>query len=315
MHSQIHHKRIVVESSDIKLEPLIYPFSSRDTPSLVHNFCRRFPHTKGKLKIIKLMTTMLPITEEIIPASSTSLKGRRRRNGIGAPRVAVQSLCMMVLVVASVVHGFTGTGTSMPQIGKKVHVESHALVGRKRYQQQLSSRTSSLVLTSSKNAELDGSTINGATPLFSKKTTKSQGISKISATLSKIGMMAFIASMCLALPIALFPPYLLHRLKLISKVKQQNMALANGQFCARWLLRLIPFCNLSCSSSIKGETDPQPSIWVCNHTSALDIFMLLAKDHEMRGKKKRPIKIVYVSMKIVNRKRNQIETSFRGTKI
>lgn len=118
-------------------------------------------------------------------------------------------------------------------------------------------------------------------------------MSKLGATLSKIGMMTFIISMCLALPVALFPPYVLHRFNLISQVRQQNMALRAGQFCARWLLRLIPFCNVTCVSSPEEETDPQPCVWVCNHTSALDIFMLLAKDKELRGRRKRPIKIVY----------------------
>jgi 1-acyl-sn-glycerol-3-phosphate acyltransferase len=110
-------------------------------------------------------------------------------------------------------------------------------------------------------------------------------------------MMAFLASMCLVLPFALFPPYLLHRLKFISQVKQQTLALATGQFCARWLTRLIPFCKISCLSSPEKEVDPQPSVWVCNHTSALDVFMILASDFDMRGRNRRPIKIVYVSIK------------------
>jgi len=224
----------------------------------------------------------------------TNREGRRRKCG-DASRVAVISL--LVLATASVVSGFTATTTSMPKTDKNVHLDFHAnTMRRKRHHQQqyhLSSRTGSLVLTSSKNAELDGSTVNEGSSLFQKRKNGSQGISKLSATLSKIGMMAFLASMCLALPIALFPPYLLHRLKIISLVKQQNMALANGQFCARWLLRLIPFCNLSCISSPEKETDPQPSVWVCNHTSALDVFMILAGDHKMRGRKRRPIKIVY----------------------
>jgi len=71
------------------------------------------------------------------------------------------------------------------------------------------------------------------------------------------------------------------------------MALTSGQFCARWLLRLIPFCKIETFASPEKEVDPQPCVWVCNHTSALDIFILLAKDFELREKKKRPIKIVY----------------------
>ncbi|KAL3904234.1 MAG: hypothetical protein SGILL_010147 [Bacillariaceae sp.] len=139
-------------------------------------------------------------------------------------------------------------------------------------------------------------------------------------------MMAFIIGMCLTLPIALFPQALLHKMGLIDRIKQNQLALSSGQFCARWLLRLIPFCAVttkvvdfskkkSSSSSVGGGGDaattasksnsndeddkqqqqqqPEPSIWVCNHTSSLDVFIMLAKDKQLRGKNKRPIKIVY----------------------
>lgn len=43
----------------------------------------------------------------------------------------------------------------------------------------------------------------------------------------------------------------------------------------------------------KGNNEPEPTIWVCNHTSMLDVFILLASDHKLRGKNRRPIKIVY----------------------
>jgi hypothetical protein len=137
----------------------------------------------------------------------------------------------------------------------------------------------------------------GTSPLFQRSDgVGHKQISKLSATLSKAGMIAFIVSMCLTLPFALIPPQLLYRVKLISKIRQQQMALASGQFCARWLLRLIPFCKVTTIRPSQHDDDPQPSIWVCNHTSALDVFILLAADLELRGKKKRPIKIVYVRM-------------------
>jgi hypothetical protein len=122
-------------------------------------------------------------------------------------------------------------------------------------------------------------------------------MSKLSALLTKVGMMAFIISMCIALPIALLPQALLHKLGWISRIRQEQLALTSGQFCARWLLRLIPFCHVSTKriGSDKDETTTEPSIWVCNHTSALDVFILLAKDKQLRGTQKRPIKIVYVS--------------------
>jgi 1-acyl-sn-glycerol-3-phosphate acyltransferase len=106
-------------------------------------------------------------------------------------------------------------------------------------------------------------------------------------------MIAFIVSMCIALPATLVPQHLLYRLKLISRVRQNKMALVTGEFCARWLLRLIPFCKVECTSH--HDENPEPSIWVCNHSSALDVFILLAADKRLRGKHRRPMKIIYVS--------------------
>mmetsp|Transcript_11718 Transcript_11718/g.18156 ORF Transcript_11718/g.18156 Transcript_11718/m.18156 type:complete len:398 (+) Transcript_11718:104-1297(+) len=122
-------------------------------------------------------------------------------------------------------------------------------------------------------------------------------LSGFKSTLVKFGMLAFIASMCVALPITLFPPELMHRLKLIDRTKREWWSLRTGQFCARWLLRFIPFCSIDVVRGINDDknssTEPQPSVWVCNHTSMLDIFILLAADKKFRGKHKRPIKIVY----------------------
>mmetsp|Transcript_19473 Transcript_19473/g.40061 ORF Transcript_19473/g.40061 Transcript_19473/m.40061 type:complete len:267 (+) Transcript_19473:316-1116(+) len=216
---------------------------------------------------------------------------RRRRNNIQNGIVSIICLSIFAILSGVAVTAFTPTTA----IGNKINVESpahaHSHIGQqqKLYSQQSPSRTNSLVLASTNGAQIDGSAVNGgsSSTLFSSSSFKSAApnISKLGATLSKIGMMAFIVSMCLTLPVALFPPHLLHRLNLISRVKQQNMALASGQFCARWLLRLIPFCKVSCTSTPEDEKDPQPCVWVCNHTSALDIFILLANDNKLRGKK------------------------------
>lgn len=199
-------------------------------------------------------------------------------------------LCLCISIFPTHVNGFT----------KSSQIQRHVVANNSFSSKSTTSSGSLSVLTSTTNsaAELmDGSAINGlstsSSPLFALSTQPN--ISKLSATIGKIGMMAFIISMCISLPIALFPPYLLHRLKLITKVQQQQRALTHGQFCARWLLRLIPFCNVQCNSSPELETNPQPCVWVCNHTSALDIFILLANDKKLRGKNRRPIKIVYVS--------------------
>jgi 1-acyl-sn-glycerol-3-phosphate acyltransferase len=121
----------------------------------------------------------------------------------------------------------------------------------------------------------------------------------------QFGMITFILGMCIALPATLLPQQLLFRCGLISKMRQEQWALATGQFCARWLFRFIPFCKVECtteatgrgrgSGSGSGSDDlPQPTVWVCNHSSMLDVFILLAHDLKLRGKKKRPIKIIYV---------------------
>jgi len=111
-------------------------------------------------------------------------------------------------------------------------------------------------------------------------------------TINQAGMIAFVVSMCVALPITLFPPFLLHKAKIISTSRKEKVSLRTGQFCSRWLMRVIPFAKVKVLTDAKEE-NPKPSIWVCNHTSMLDVFFLLATDKKLRGKKKRPIKIVY----------------------
>jgi 1-acyl-sn-glycerol-3-phosphate acyltransferase len=126
-------------------------------------------------------------------------------------------------------------------------------------------------------------------------------------------MIAFIVSMCVALPLTLTPQYVAYKLRLINKTRKERLALSTGQFCARWLLRIIPFCTLTTISELeknnkkksssskdsdkkkkkKKKELPEPAVWVCNHTSMLDVFLLMAADRKLRGRNKRPLKIVY----------------------
>lgn len=106
-------------------------------------------------------------------------------------------------------------------------------------------------------------------------------------------MMAYITSMCVALPVTLFPVYILYRLKIIDRIQKEKLSLKVGQFCSRWLLRVFPFARKKVIVERETFTDPQPSIWVCNHISLLDLFFVLALDKQMRGKNRRPIKILY----------------------
>ena len=112
-------------------------------------------------------------------------------------------------------------------------------------------------------------------------------------------MVTYILSMCIALPVTLFPLYLLNRTKIINRVKKEKWSLMVGQFCSRWLLRIFPFARTRVFVDDKDENwnNPSPSIWVCNHISLLDVFFVLALDKKMRGKNRRPIKILYVSRK------------------
>jgi 1-acyl-sn-glycerol-3-phosphate acyltransferase len=108
--------------------------------------------------------------------------------------------------------------------------------------------------------------------------------------------MAYIASMCVALPMVLFPVWLCNKSQLIDKRTGEQWALDVGQFCARWLLYIMPFVNMKVHSDAVDESNPpEPSIWVCNHTSMLDTFIFLASDLQLRGSNKHPIKAIYVS--------------------
>lgn len=64
------------------------------------------------------------------------------------------------------------------------------------------------------------------------------------------------------------------------------------------LMRIFPFSTkrVVVDEDDENRVNPQPSIWVCNHISMLDLFYVLALDKKMRGKNRRPIKILYVSV-------------------
>lgn len=126
-----------------------------------------------------------------------------------------------------------------------------------------------------------------------------QKLGKISAFVTKLGMVCFVLSMCITLPLSLLPIELSRKAGIITTTQRETLSLRAGQFCSRWCLRLFPFAKLKVIPPEDVEKtkkeEPEPSIWVCNHTSMLDVFFLLAADKKMRGGNKRPIKIVYVS--------------------
>merc|ERR1719253_136112 len=85
-------------------------------------------------------------------------------------------------------------------------------------------------------------------------------LNRVQSSLVKVLMIAYIASMCIALPLTLFP------------------------FASK---RVIV------DSEDEQLLNPQPVIWACNHISALDLFFVLSLDKKMRGKNRRPIKVLY----------------------
>jgi 1-acyl-sn-glycerol-3-phosphate acyltransferase len=139
----------------------------------------------------------------------------------------------------------------------------------------------------------------------------------------------FMISMCVVLPITLAPLCLWYQLRVSflqfwlrissasSTAKQQKLrqlelqkevgAVASTRVVARILLALFPFCHYQVTTNEtkasrqntrdeNNGSSSSPAIWVCNHISMLDVFLLLATDHLIRGNgsgKLRPIKIIY----------------------
>ena len=108
-------------------------------------------------------------------------------------------------------------------------------------------------------------------------------------------MIAYVAHMCVAIPLALLPTYVKMRLELSPKTELEHEALQVGQACARTLLEMIPFMNLTVIPHASTIENPTATIWVANHVSMLDTFVFLAADEKLRGKHRRPVKVLYVS--------------------
>ena len=124
--------------------------------------------------------------------------------------------------------------------------------------------------------------------------TAESKLSPLQSLWTKYGMIAFVSHMCVFLPMALLPTYIQTRLGLLTKAESEHQALQVGQSCARRTLNWIPFMNLNIVPHV--EDKPQPTIWVSNHVSMLDTFVFLAADEELRGRNRRPVKTLYVSI-------------------
>jgi len=152
-----------------------------------------------------------------------------------------------------------------------------------------------------KSRTSDNNQLNVNNSVNSSQTSKEakELMHPIKTKIVKTAMMSYITSMCIALPATLYPIKLLHRMKALNTLQKEQLSCRIGCFCSRWLLRLIPFASVNVMAHQDHNDDPykkqkpEPSIWVCNHTSMLDIFFLLAHDKKLRGTNKRPIKIIY----------------------
>lgn len=122
-----------------------------------------------------------------------------------------------------------------------------------------------------------------------------RSLNRVQSKVVKALMITFILSMCVALPVTLFPVFLLYKARLIDRSRKERWSLKVGQFCSRGLMRVFPFASkrVVVDDDDENRKNPVPSIWVCNHISMLDLFFVLALDRKMRGKNRRPIKILY----------------------
>jgi 1-acyl-sn-glycerol-3-phosphate acyltransferase len=222
--------------------------------------------------------------------------------------VVATSTCSAFTVPRSPVVASTDTSAGM-NMNMNMHSNSNMNMIKRSQRQQRRPSLSSLNLSFEVNGSVatnDGkptSAGTSATSTSAASTTTDRDtvlMPRIQAQFVRAGMILFILSMCLALPVTLAPQYAAYKLGLIGKTRKERLALSTGQFCARWFVRIIPFCKLETIVSERNENDkedswnePKPAVWVCNHTSMLDVFLLMAADRKLRGRHKRPIKIVY----------------------
>jgi hypothetical protein len=129
--------------------------------------------------------------------------------------------------------------------------------------------------------------------LFAVNPPQSKPLPTLLRATIQAGLLLYIISMCIALPVTLLPQRLLYRIGLVDRTTKEKMAVKTTQFVARNLMRIIPFCSIQTKRVTLGKTPetPVPAVWACNHNSMFDLFALLAADKKLRGKNRRPIKV------------------------
>jgi len=106
----------------------------------------------------------------------------------------------------------------------------------------------------------------------------------------KLAMSCYVTLLLLTIPMALLPLSLIS--PFLTKSRREKWALHLGEACCRWWLRLIPFCCVKLLTQEESQT-PVPSIWTANHVSPIDTMLLLAFDKDLRGRHRRPLKVLY----------------------
>jgi hypothetical protein len=81
-------------------------------------------------------------------------------------------------------------------------------------------------------------------PLSTNQEASKNKLSQFESLWTKYCMIAYVAHMCVALPISLMPTFVKTKLNMATKAELEHEALQVGQACARSLLQLIPFMNL-----------------------------------------------------------------------
>ena len=210
-------------------------------------------------------------------------------------------IILMTAILAAVLSPIASVAFMVPSVANNKHYSllSHrnrgqtAILKSKTIALWTSSSGSTAAAISTNNMDVDTDTSKEQKQALDQTTTMSKWGRKV----TKAGMIAFITTVAMGLITSLSGIKLLGHLGIGSTKKRQKWALSIGQFWARWALRIFPFCNIEVIADQDDDywKNPEPCVWCSNHMSMLDVFVLLASDLRMRGKSKRPMKIVYVS--------------------
>jgi 1-acyl-sn-glycerol-3-phosphate acyltransferase len=173
---------------------------------------------------------------------------------------------------------------------KKVNGDTHDAKSSAMSNKEVSESVSTLsasTTTPSPNSYTQQLATNPTTTAISP----TRSFSPIQSFFTRIGLQVFIVLMCICLPTILLPQIALSRMGILKGKRQHILALHSCSAVTRVLWRLVGFARLQVIRPKNYSSDA--CIWVCNHTSMLDVFCFLAADSRMRGPHRLPIKVLY----------------------